>query len=403
MIAARGIPTLDRRQPVREGHSPDLADQRRELRRQVQPLPQRRVAGPQTVQPSLVFAVEILRPADEVERQLRGDGGGGRAGGLSGPVRRPGRPVLPGGAPRNGAPRRRTPGSPAPPDPDATPPRCGRRRPIQSIDEGGEGVQLRRGTPARSSSRGSARLQASRRTAFTPRPTSPAIAGWRGLGSRSSRTRRCSSARRRPLLSAELLARRERLRRPSPPPAPRARRRIGRRGGLRRIGRRPRRRVAQRPMDGRGHPPQQPLDRLAQVSQQVEAVGHLAGLRRRLGRRLRERRPAVPRDELDARVLAQPRLQRLAVPPRQQVQDPAAFEVDYDRAVALALANRPVVDADVARRWRLGSPGQALTRRNRVSGLVGISSKPASRLPASPPKAKPMSRWASVRRVVERA
>src|SRR5439155_27351949 len=51
----------------------------------------------------------------------------------------------------------------------------------------------------------------------------------------------------------------------------------------------------------------------------------------------------------------QPCLQGFAIPPGQEIEYAAALQIDQDRAVALALADGPVIDADHPRRQqRLG-------------------------------------------------
>jgi hypothetical protein len=139
---------------------------------------------------------------------------------------------------------------------------------------------------------------------------------------------------------------------------------------------------------------QQPLDRLAQVLQQVPAVRDLKRLRRPFGGGLGVGRPAVAGDDLDAGVFLQPRRQRGAVPAHQDVEDAAALQVDEDGAVALALADGPVIDADVAGRrggligggldaaqqgvragrhvQALGEAGAWLTTEGEADGAVGV-------------------------------
>jgi hypothetical protein len=51
---------------------------------------------------------------------------------------------------------------------------------------------------------------------------------------------------------------------------------------------------------------QLPLDRLAEVLQQVEAIGHLLGLRRALASAFRVEAATIPADDLDAAMLSQP-------------------------------------------------------------------------------------------------
>src|SRR5262249_25272170 len=121
-----------------------------------------------------------------------------------------------------------------------------------------------------------------------------------------------------------------------------------RRGRFHPIGRRSRR-GAQRPTDRPAPAAPPPPHPPPPAPQQVKAVSDLAGLRRCLGDRLGECHPAVPRDDLDSRMLAQPGLQGLAIPAREQVEHPPAFEIHQERAIPLPLADGPVVDADTTR------------------------------------------------------
>jgi hypothetical protein len=88
------------------------------------------------------------------------------------------------------------------------------------------------------------------------------------------------------------------------------------------------------------------FDRLPEVLEQVEAIGHLPGLRRALASALRVEAAAIPADDLKSRMLAQPPTSGLGRPVGQHVDDLAPFEVDHDRPVAQALLPGPVIDPD---------------------------------------------------------
>src|SRR5262245_51119671 len=83
----------------------------------------------------------------------------------------------------------------------------------------------------------------------------------------------------------------------------------------------------------------------------MPAVGDLEGLGRAGVGSLGVSSGAVAGDDLDARMFAEPFLDGRGFAVGQQVDDPSAFQIDDYRAVTLSLAEGPVVDADVARRW----------------------------------------------------
>jgi hypothetical protein len=97
-----------------------------------------------------------------------------------------------------------------------------------------------------------------------------------------------------------------------------------------------------------------PVERLgqgvAEVAQQVPAVGDLDRLRRAAADAVGVGAGAVTRDDLHAGVGPQPRPDGLRVAVGQQVDRAVALQVDDERAVAPATAPGPVVDADDARR-----------------------------------------------------
>ena len=86
------------------------------------------------------------------------------------------------------------------------------------------------------------------------------------------------------------------------------------------------------------------LDGLAQVLQQVPAVGDLHGLGGTLRRRLGVGRRTVPADDLDPGMLLEPRRDSVPLAVGEQVDDVTALQVHDDGAVTLSLAPRPVID-----------------------------------------------------------
>ena len=143
---------------------------------------------------------------------------------------------------------------------------------------------------------------------------------------------------------------------------------------------------------------EEPLERLADV-EQVEPIGHLAGLRGGLGGCVGEGGGAVPAEHLDLRVLAQPGLQRDAVAAGEQFGDRGPLQVNDDGTVArpfrMAQSSTPT-----SRRGGSAATGACLTRRKRASPLAGMPSLAVSRAAGLPPRASPMARCTSVERTV---
>jgi len=93
-------------------------------------------------------------------------------------------------------------------------------------------------------------------------------------------------------------------------------------------------------------------DGIAEVAQQVPAVGDLDRIRRTLAHAVRVGAGSVARDDLDPGVLTKPSGQGFGLPVGQQVQDLVALQVDQGRPVAVATAPGPVIDGADARRGR---------------------------------------------------
>src|SRR5690348_6202507 len=81
----------------------------------------------------------------------------------------------------------------------------------------------------------------------------------------------------------------------------------------------------------------------------MKAIRHLQGLRGPSAGSLGIGAAPVPDYDLHAGMLLQPGRQRLALSVGQQVDGAALFQIDEDRAIVMALAERPVVDTEHAR------------------------------------------------------
>jgi hypothetical protein len=91
---------------------------------------------------------------------------------------------------------------------------------------------------------------------------------------------------------------------------------------------------------------EQPLGHLPDVPQDVPAIYHLQGVRRADRRSACILRRAVADDDLDARMLLQPRRERRGAAVGQQIDRAPGLKVDEDGAVPSAPSPRPVVDAE---------------------------------------------------------
>ena len=78
----------------------------------------------------------------------------------------------------------------------------------------------------------------------------------------------------------------------------------------------------------------------------MPAIGHLDRLGSTLPRGLRVGGSTITADDLDARMRLEPLHQRLCVPSWQHIDDAVLLEIDQDGAVAMAFAERPVIDAE---------------------------------------------------------
>lgn len=96
----------------------------------------------------------------------------------------------------------------------------------------------------------------------------------------------------------------------------------------------------------------QRVDGVAQVAQQMPAIRDLDGIRGALARTVGIGAGPIARDHLYTGVLAQPGGQSLGLAVWQEVNDGVALQVDQRRAVVVAAAPGPVVNAQHTRGWR---------------------------------------------------
>src|SRR4051794_31112203 len=111
---------------------------------------------------------------------------------------------------------------------------------------------------------------------------------------------------------------------------------------------------------GAGVPVEHPTQRLGRIHHQVPAVGDLRCLRRARADAFGVSARAVTADDSNIlAVLPQPGGQCLAGAIRQQVDNPAAFKIADDSAVALAAPPGPVIHTEDTRRWRDAAAARA--------------------------------------------
>src|SRR6516162_4064656 len=116
----------------------------------------------------------------------------------------------------------------------------------------------------------------------------------------------------------------------------------------------------------------------------MPAVGDLEGLRRAGAGSLAVSRGAIAADDLNTRMVAEPFLDGGGFAVGQQVDDPSAFQIDDNGAIALSLAEGPVIDADVAGRWGrlVGSIFDTAEQGIRAGGHVQVLGQAATSLAA---------------------
>jgi len=99
-------------------------------------------------------------------------------------------------------------------------------------------------------------------------------------------------------------------------------------------------------------PVEHPGQGVAEVAQKVPAICNLNGLGRAAANAVGVSTGAVTRDDLDAGMVVQPSPNRLRLTVGQNIDRTVALQIDDERAVMLAPAPSPVIDADDARRRR---------------------------------------------------
>ena len=97
---------------------------------------------------------------------------------------------------------------------------------------------------------------------------------------------------------------------------------------------------------------------IAAVAQEMKAIGNLDCLRCSLAGAVGVGAGTIPDKNLDAGVTPQPDRQGRGLAVGQQVDDAVTFQIAQDRAVALAFAPCPIIDAEHPDRWdRVGITG----------------------------------------------
>jgi len=119
-------------------------------------------------------------------------------------------------------------------------------------------------------------------------------------------------------------------------------------------------------------------ERIGEIPQEVEAVGHLGGLGRALGGSFRIGAGPITGDDADAGMLLQPGRQALGIAVFEQGNRALPLKVGNDGAVALAFLPGPVVDADDFRCWRLGE--RQATNKSEHCIAAGVAIKLTAQL-----------------------
>ena len=144
------------------------------------------------------------------------------------------------------------------------------------------------------------------------------------------------------------------------------------------------------------------LHGLAEIAEEVPSIRYLHGVRCALPGGISIGAGTVTGDNLDPVVTPQPGRKRVGLAVGQKVDDLVAFQVDQDGPVVLAAPPRPVIDSQHAGRRRQGHH-RAVNQTQQGIRAAGMVSRPASRAPASPPRAKPSWHWMLPSRAVRRA
>src|SRR4051812_45079585 len=134
-------------------------------------------------------------------------------------------------------------------------------------------------------------------------------------------------------------------------------------------------------------------ERITAVAQQMPPVRDLNGLWRSLAGSIGVGAGTIADDDLDRRMVLEPRGQGLDRAVGQQVDAAPALEITEDRAVALAFAPSPVIDAEDTRRERRIEIADAAQQGRRAMPIRG-----GMCAPRLPPSARAMAGGAERRR-----
>src|SRR3954467_7879323 len=129
-------------------------------------------------------------------------------------------------------------------------------------------------------------------------------------------------------------------------------------------------------------------ERITAVAQQMPPVRDLNGLWRSLAGSIGVGAGTIADDDLDRRMVLEPRGQGLDRAVGQQVDAAPALEITEDRAVALAFAPGPVIDPEDTRRERRIEIGLADTAQQ---GRRAMPIRVAMCAPGLPPSARAMA------------
>ena len=131
--------------------------------------------------------------------------------------------------------------------------------------------------------------------------------------------------------------------------------------------------------------------RITAVAQQMPPVGDLNGLRRPLAGSIGVGAGTIADDDLDRRMVLEPRGQGLGRAVGQQVDPAPALEITEDRAVAGWPLRQAQSSTPRTRGGSGGSRSASRMRRNRVVAPTGMPVRVARRAPGLPPSARAMA------------
>jgi hypothetical protein len=144
--------------------------------------------------------------------------------------------------------------------------------------------------------------------------------------------------------------------------------------------------------------------RRRQIDEQMKAIRHLNGARRRLARRAGILAASVATDDRDPRMRAQPSREGVLRAIRQEINHATALEIAENRPVHAPLRPRPIIHAEHARR-RGGAQIPAMEAPKdyvRAGALARTRSSAARRAPGRAPRRRLIAVSASAARLVRR-